>query len=843
MNLELEKIRVNARSLLRAADLIAVAAVVIFLIFEMDPRDIFTSSIPTGGDYGGHYQVPWYMAHYLLPHFQITGWSPDWYDGWPFLIFYFPTPPLMIALLGFILPYNVAFKIFMLIGMICLPICIYVFGRALKAPGPVPALMSAASLCFLFNSSYTIDGGNIVSTMAGEYSYEIGLCFAFLFLAAFYSSLLIGRKRLISAVLFGLTVSSHILTGVFAAFGALILYLISKGDYRQKILQLKNSAVIFISGIFLISFWLVPLIIYRGYMADMGYYKVTPYYKNLIPDSIEWAIVLAAAGSISGLIYRKRYEIASVLLLISGIASFLEPRAVYVSLLVLSFAASITMPRSRPIGFFLAIIGCLSFVQFRYTPNGFVLYNAWGLPTWFLAIYLSAGLAIGDFCALLTKAFRFFYERRKLSARKFSFSLSVFDLFSKYIFTALVILLLAVAVGGKPIALAKHISPAIAPSWVKFNLSGYQEKIDYKEYQAIMSMLNNAGRKYGCGRVFWEYSNYLNGFGTTMALMLIPQFTNECIDTEEGLFFESSATSPYHFLDQSELSLAPDYAMSNLPYNYSGPDISMGVGHLQMFGIKYYLAMSSQIESMADANPDLTLIDETGPWQMTYSGQSETVTWDLYEVTNASIVSPLQYVPNIINKLPQSKFVNLSNWTVAALPWFLNSEQWPVVLVDKGPPTWPRTQYRTIPANELTSFHASNITWELTYKKVKPTTVSDIEMGTESLSFNVSTTGKPVLVKISYFPNWKATGALGPYRASPNLMVVVPTSHHVVLTFSRTGVNYVADALTLIGVLALVYLGLGHYNGYSVALEPIIADGTEDPKRDENYKEYELNMK
>ena len=46
----------------------------------------------------------------------------------------------------------------------------------------------------------------------------------------------------------------------------------------------------------------------------------------------------------------------------------------------------------------------------------------------------------------------------------------------------------------------------------------------------------------------------------------------------------------------------------------------------------------------------------------------------------------------------------------------------------------------------------------------------------------------PVLVKVSYFPNWQVSGADGPYRVAPNEMVVIPTSTHVsmyVRTFAR----------------------------------------------------------
>ena len=62
---------------------------------------------------------------------------------------------------------------------------------------------------------------------------------------------------------------------------------------------------------------------------------------------------------------------------------------------------------------------------------------------------------------------------------------------------------------------------------------------------------------------------------------------------------------------------------------------------------------------------------------------------------------------------------------------------------------------------------------------------------------------RPHVVKVSYFPNWKATGADGPYRAAPSLMVVIPTTEEVVLTFERTWVEYLGNGLTLATLLLL----------------------------------------
>jgi hypothetical protein len=59
------------------------------------------------------------------------------------------------------------------------------------------------------------------------------------------------------------------------------------------------------------------------------------------------------------------------------------------------------------------------------------------------------------------------------------------------------------------------------------------------------------------------------------------------------------------------------------------------------------------------------------------------------------------------------------------------------------------------------------------------------------------------MVKTSWYPNWKAEGADGPWRATPNFMVVVPTDKHVKLTFSTASVDWAGRALTVVGLAGL----------------------------------------
>jgi hypothetical protein len=64
------------------------------------------------------------------------------------------------------------------------------------------------------------------------------------------------------------------------------------------------------------------------------------------------------------------------------------------------------------------------------------------------------------------------------------------------------------------------------------------------------------------------------------------------------------------------------------------------------------------------------------------------------------------------------------------------------------------------------------------------------------------------MVRTSYFPNWEVSGAKGPWRATPNFMVVVPTSHTVTLHYARSGAEKAGIALSLVGLVGLVGLVL-----------------------------------
>ena len=89
-------------------NLLVVVGVTVFVFSQLQPHLLFRNTTPSGGDMGAHVWQPAYMRDHLLPHFRLTGWTSDWYAGFPAMVFYFPLPSLAIVVLSVILPYSIA---------------------------------------------------------------------------------------------------------------------------------------------------------------------------------------------------------------------------------------------------------------------------------------------------------------------------------------------------------------------------------------------------------------------------------------------------------------------------------------------------------------------------------------------------------------------------------------------------------------------------------------------------------------------------------------------------------------------------------------------------------------
>ena len=134
----------------------------------------------------------------------------------------------------------VAFKLATVLGSVLMPIAAYGMGRLFRAPRPVPLALAMATLPFLFDASYTIDGGNLFSTMAGEYAFSLSLAFALLTIGLFARGVTTGRGYWVSALALSATLAAHVLPWFFAvgAVGVLVVFELLQrrgiGDPREE---------------------------------------------------------------------------------------------------------------------------------------------------------------------------------------------------------------------------------------------------------------------------------------------------------------------------------------------------------------------------------------------------------------------------------------------------------------------------------------------------------------------------------------------------------------------------------------------------------------------------------
>ena len=54
---------------------------------------------PSGGDMGAHVWGPAFLRDHLLTEGRLSGWTPDWYAGFPAYQFYMVVPSLLIVAL------------------------------------------------------------------------------------------------------------------------------------------------------------------------------------------------------------------------------------------------------------------------------------------------------------------------------------------------------------------------------------------------------------------------------------------------------------------------------------------------------------------------------------------------------------------------------------------------------------------------------------------------------------------------------------------------------------------------------------------------------------------------
>ena len=304
-------------------------------------------------------------------------------------------------------------------------------------------------------------------------------------------------------------------------------------------------------------------------------------------------------------------------------------------------------------------------------------------------------------------------------------------------------------------------------NWIRSNYAGFEAKPLWKPLNAINRFLKGDVKS---ARVVYEHSMRHQGAGTVRAFENLPLFSGR--STLEGVYIQGSLSVPFVFYLQSEISQKPSTPIPD--YNYSRFNLGKAHEHLKLFNVGEVILVEPETIQAATKSPLFDFAYRSGPYEV-------------HRVVGNSgkYVEPLSQRPVM---------VSTKNWRKLSYQWFrLGDLSVPLVFKDK------------VDEIDRSRFHVLRDTDVRVLPKTPLEKIDPIRevIGEDDILIENAFPGKPLLIKISYHPNWKVEGADQIYLASPAFMLVYPNSTRVRLYYGRSWPDYVGAVLSILAILFL----------------------------------------
>ncbi len=307
------------------------------------------------------------------------------------------------------------------------------------------------------------------------------------------------------------------------------------------------------------------------------------------------------------------------------------------------------------------------------------------------------------------------------------------------------------------------------PYWVSWNFNGYENKDQWSDIDNLYSSLN----KLSPGRIMWEPNSDLNKYGTPMVLMTIPLYTNH--SSMEGLYFDSSITTPFHFIAVSGLAERPSNPVGGL--RYINNQFEKGEEYLVDLGVDYFISYTESITKKAHESSKLIHLFSSGPFTV-FGIESEKV-----ELVNQEIIEfeKVPYFERTLSALFRD--TAYSNFFAESYENFQNLSSQRIIEISSSSPQLQKSMSGEVG-------------------------ISDLTITSERIAFSTDRPNELHLIKVSYFPNWEIVNGEGPYRISPSFMAVVPYSENVEINFAKTKLESFSFYIALFSLLSFVSLSI-----------------------------------
>ena len=175
-------------------------------------------------------------------------------------------------------------------GLLATPPAAYYLARSMRLGKHISLVAAGAGVVFAFFESYSIYGGNIASTLAGEFAYSWSFALSLLYLGLLIRAVRDDRRYLKwAAVALAATALSHVLTTIVVIFASLFVLPWRKGFWR--------TLAIWLWGFAIAAFWALPLIARIGFSSDMSWTPLSRW-EEIFPVELWLLLPLAIPGAV-----------------------------------------------------------------------------------------------------------------------------------------------------------------------------------------------------------------------------------------------------------------------------------------------------------------------------------------------------------------------------------------------------------------------------------------------------------------------------------------------------------------------------------------------------------------
>ena len=304
--------------------------------------------------------------------------------------------------------------------------------------------------------------------------------------------------------------------------------------------------------------------------------------------------------------------------------------------------------------------------------------------------------------------------------------------------------------------------------WIKSNYAGFERKPLWQSFSRINEYLKGTPQD---PRVVYEHSMLNEGAGTVRAFENLPLFSGR--STLEGVYIQASLTVPFIFYIQSEISQKPSTPIPD--YCYSRFDLIRGAGHLRLFNVRDIIAVEPETKKALKKSPLYQFQFGAGPFEV----------YKLLTNTNR-YVEPVRNRPVLISR---------GDWRRIFYKWFRLGDLSIPMVYKENPAEKDLSRLSPVKEIDVQNLPGTPLENSVPLKE----TIKEDEILIDGAAI-----GKPLLIKISYHPDWQVEGADEIYLASPGFMLIYPAASHVRLFYGKTWPDYAGTSLTLLAVLTLL---------------------------------------